>query len=379
MLSGTAPSLFRCQGALSNTSPHKITAKKEKSPSIQHEISEEKMIMVSVIMPAYNVEQYIEKSIRSVMEQTYRDLELIVVNDASTDGTWDKICELIDEYGDRIRGINLEKNVRQGGARNRAIREARGEYLVFVDSDDWIAHDMVECFVSAIESENADLAGTERYYTYYSEDKITESTTGSGLGLIRKALPNLEEYKQYFLSVGGIWRNIFRRDIIVNNDIWFPEGVSYEDNYFVNIYLAYVKQYVSVDKAFYYYRQNPSSTVHRKDLSQLSRISVEKLIYTSLKERGVFDELYDECEFLCVRRWYLTTVGIYYNRFGRDGIRYAKEMAAEFKRHFPEYRKNKYLSKLLSKSEKVKLGLFELSPELLYLVYLIKAKLRHKA
>lgn len=330
------------------------------------------MIKVSVIMPAYNVEQYVEKSIRSVMNQSFRDLELIVVNDASVDGTWAKICELADEYGDRIRAINLEKNIRQGGARNRAIREARGEYIIFVDSDDWVEPDMVESLVSAIESENADLAGTERYYIYHSDDRIVESTTVSRLGFIKRTLPDIEESKQFFLSVGGIWRNIFRRDIIVNNNIWFPEGVLYEDNYFVTLYLAYVNKYVQVDKPFYYYRQHATSTVHRRDLSQLNRAEVEKLLYRAITERGLYGSLSDEYEFLCIRRWYIGTARVYCSRLGRDGVKYTKEMVAEFKRYFPNYKKNKYARKLLSRNELFIKNLFELSPGLLRLVYTVK-------
>ena len=330
------------------------------------------MIKVSVIMPAYNVEEYIEKSIRSVMGQTYKDLELIVVNDASTDGTWNVICALMDEYGDRMRGINLEENIRQGGARNRAIREARGEYLVFVDSDDWVEPDMVEGFVSAIESENADLAGTSKYYVYHLDGRTVETEANSGFKRLCEEDPDMEPRKKYFLTVGGVWRNIFRRDIVINNDIWFPEGVSYEDNYFVTLYLAYVNKYVSVDKAFYYYRQTPFGTLHRKDLSQLNRTVVEKLLYDAIRSRGLYDSLADEYEFLCVKRWYIATMSVYSVRLGKRGMRYAKEMAKEFKRYFPKYKKNKYIKLYLSKSEKLKMRIFELSPWLLYLVYAIK-------
>ncbi len=84
------------------------------------------MAKVSVIMPAYNAEQYIEKSVRSVMEQTLEDIELVIVNDASTDSTWQKILELKEIWGDKIKAINLEKNVRQGGARNVGIKFSGG-------------------------------------------------------------------------------------------------------------------------------------------------------------------------------------------------------------------------------------------------------------
>ncbi len=132
------------------------------------------MVKVSVIMPAYNVEQYIEKSVLSVMNQTLEDIELIIVNDASTDSTWEKICELADQFPKKIKAINLERNMRQGGARNQGIRAAAGEYIAFVDGDDWIKEDMLEKFYQAISENDADLAGTSGYYNYYSPENIQE-------------------------------------------------------------------------------------------------------------------------------------------------------------------------------------------------------------
>ena len=158
----------------------------------------------------------------------------------------------------------------------------------------------------------------------------------------------------------------------MNNNVWFPEGVSYEDNYFVTLYLAYVKSYVPINRAFYYYRQNSFSTVNKTGLSHLGRVKVEKQLYEDFCERGLSDRLWDEYEFLCIRRWYLCTVGTYYVRLGREGIKYAKEMAAEFKRYFPGYKKNKYVNRILTRSEKIKMHLFELSPELLYFTYALK-------
>lgn len=335
------------------------------------------MVKVSVIMPAYNVEQYIERSVKSVMEQTLQEIELIIINDASKDHTWDKISELMTQYGSKIKGINLSKNVRQGGARNRGIREAQGEYIAFVDSDDWIKEDMLEKFYTAMVENDADLVGTNQYYEYYSDTKINliqrESRCKTELS---GKIANKEIREKYMFCLGGMWRNLFKKEIILKNNIWFPEGLSYEDNYFCSLYIAYVNKYVCVDEPFYFYRQNPGSTVYRKDLSQLNRVVVEKMLLEELKQRQLYQEIKEGIDLVFIKRWYISTMGIYFLRLGEDGVGYATQMGEEFRSYFPDYKKNKYYKTELSKVERFKLCVFEMSPKLLYTIYRLREKLR---
>ncbi len=331
------------------------------------------MAKVSVIMPAYNVEQYIEKSIKSVMTQTMEDIELVVVNDASTDNTWEKICEQKKLYGDKITGINLEQNVRQGGARNRGIQAAKGEFICFVDSDDWIKEDMIQKFYDAMIEHNADLVGTGSYNLYYNDEKIIAKQGDKRLvtEISNKEAFDVVKNKYYFL-IGGLWCNLYRKSIIIENDIWFPEGLSYEDNYFVNLYFGYVKKYICVNEAFYFYRQNENSTVHRKDMTQLHRIEIEKMLLNEYKKRGLYDAVKDGYDLMSIQRWYINTLGVLFGRFGKESIGYAKEIAKEFRTYYPNYKKNKYYKAEIKKSDRIKLQIFEISPTLLYLIYKLR-------
>lgn len=330
------------------------------------------MIKVSVIMPAYNVEDYIEKSVTSVMEQTLKEIELIIVNDASTDKTWDKIVSLKNKYGSKIIAINLEKNVRQGGARNLGIEVAVGEFISFVDSDDWIKPDMIEKFYNAIVENQADLAGTGKCYVSYGKSKVKEIGDNFYQLKLSEISKENDAREQFLFSLGGIWKNLYRRSIIINNQIRFPEGLSYEDNYFFSLYLAYVKRYVCVDEAFYYYRKNLRSTVHRKDETQLSRIYVEKMLLEEYKKRGFYDALKHGYEIMCVKRWYINTVGVWFIRLGRDGLKPAIRMGKEFQKLFPNFKSNKYYKTVIKFKDKLKIKLFEISPRLLYMLYRIK-------
>ncbi len=328
---------------------------------------------VSVIMPAYNVEAYIEKSVASVMNQTLNDIELIIVNDASTDNTWDVISNLMKKYGERLKGINLSKNIRQGGARNLGIKEAKGDYIAFVDSDDWIESSMLEKFYTAAKDNDADLVGTSKYYMYFAEDDIQpqEDNRQLALELSGKEI-NAHNREKLYLCPSSIWRNIFKKQLIMENDIFFPEGVSYEDNYFYNLYLGYVTKYVCVDEAFYYYRQNPSSTVHRKDYSQLKRVEVEKKLLQEYIQRELYPDVKDGFDCACVQRWYINTIGLYFARFGKEGIKLNAQMGKEFRQYFPNYTKNKYYKTAISKKHRIMLRIFEISPSLLYLFYQVK-------
>ncbi len=335
------------------------------------------MVKVSVIMPAYNAVDYIEKSVKSVMEQTLKDIELVIVNDASTDSTWEKILELKNTYGDKIKAINLEKNVRQGGARNVGIKFSGGGYIVFVDSDDWIKEDMLEKFYNAITENNADMAGSSGYYLHYSLENIHEHNAHDAMSIeiSGKTLDNGVKEK-FFLSVGGLWRNIYRKDIIINNEIWFPERVSYEDNYFVNLYKGYVNKYVYVDETFYYYRQNPTSTVHRKDMTQLQRVEIEKRLLEEYKKRGLYDAVKDEYDIMTIKRWYINTIFVIFSRFGKEGIQIAKDVKKEFLTYYPDYRKNKYYKHHVPKAHRMMIRMFELIPHLAYTMFQIKLKIK---
>lgn len=333
------------------------------------------MVKLSVIMPAFNVERYIEKSVESVMEQTLKEIELIIVNDASTDSTWDKICKLKEKFGNKICAINLEHNLRQGGARNVGIKNAKGEYIAFVDSDDWIRKDMLETFYTSIVDSDADLVGTGSYFIYYNDYNIREVKGDKRLiSELSGVNANQEIRNKYCFLLGGIWRNLFKKEVIIGNNIWFPEGLSYEDNYFVNLYISYVKKYICVPEAFYYYRQHENSSVHRKDLTQLQRIQIEKLLLNEYKKRNIYEEIKDGYDLMCIKRWYINTLGVLFCRIGKEGIKLSRQIGNEFREYFPDYKSNKFYRTEITKVDKIKLSLFEISPHLLYLLYFIKEK-----
>jgi len=176
----------------------------------------------SVIMAAYNIEDYIERSIESVESQTLKNIEIIVVNDASTDGTKQKILDLNSKYNNIIY-LEHEKNKQAGGARNTALKIAQGEYIVFLDGDDYLAGDDV----------------LEKLDKVIGEDKVDVTYLGFKIEGDREELviPTEETctktYKAAADKYPNPWSKCWRRKFLEENNIYFKENRFYEDVLFV--------------------------------------------------------------------------------------------------------------------------------------------------
>ncbi|MBS6559180.1 MAG: glycosyltransferase family 2 protein [Clostridiales bacterium] len=335
---------------------------------------------ISVIMPVYNSGKFLEKSVRSVMMQTLDDIELIAVNDASTDNSLELLTEMKEEYGKKLVVIDLPENIRQGGARNKGLEVAQGEYIAFIDSDDWIEKNMLEDFYLLAKKKHSDLIGTGLYNMFFSENDIRLIDCGSEriFSEFSDKIFTEDLRNKALFCLGGIWRNIFKKSIIEKYHIRFPENLSYEDNYFMTMYLAYIKSYSCCNKAYYYYVQHENSTIHKKDNSQMQRIIVEKMLLNDMKERGLFEKLKDGYELMAIQRWYINTLGIIYKYRTKESNKIASQVKKEFHQYFPYYKKNIYYKTEISFSDRLKLNLLEINPLLLGILYLIKNRKRLK-
>lgn len=208
--------------------------------------------LVSIIVPIYNVEKYLHKCIDSILNQTLKNIEIILVNDGSTDNCG----KIIDEYAkkdERIIVIHKE-NEGQSSARNKGLDIARGKYIGFVDSDDWLHHDMYENLYNAINESNADLCICGR--EAYSEDRILGYQIKLENELIDLNEYDIRDYissKLFYKHTVSSCNKIYKKEIIKNNNIRF-EDVSYvgsEDALFNYQYLLIAKKIKSIDKIGY--------------------------------------------------------------------------------------------------------------------------------
>lgn len=217
---------------------------------------------LSIIVPVYNMaaEGKLEYCLDSLVNQTINDYEIIAVDDCSTDNSFAVLKEYEARYPEKLRAVHSEVNRHQGGAKNIGLKLASGEWIGFIDSDDWITPDMYERLIRRAEETGADLAGCDYSLTGEHSMKVGQivpNNKPSQSGVLDK-----EKRKSLILDGGSLVVKIFRRSMIMENGLWFPEDIFYEDNALGNSYLLLAKHFEYIEEPLYYYYQHDTSTVH---------------------------------------------------------------------------------------------------------------------
>ena len=237
------------------------------------------MAKVSVIVPAYNVEDYIQNCLQSLISQTLTDIEIIIIDDGSTD----KTKEIISEFAQNDLRINLITQQNQGvsAARNAGMRIATGEYIGFVDSDDWIDPDFYEKLYEAAKRHDADVSvasilkhkkNYQKYNVHYNNSKCANT--------IQEKIKISENKNRRFFYV---WNRIYRTSLIRNNNLTFPEGRLLEDIKFSMHAIYYANRIVSVPKVKYHYVERSNSIIKSKDKTGKKR-NDHIIAYVELQE-----------------------------------------------------------------------------------------------
>lgn len=211
--------------------------------------------LVSIIIPVYNVEQYLNRCISSIVNQTYPNLQIILVDDGSPDNC-PKICDLWKKKDSRIEVIHKE-NGGLSSARNAGLHCAKGDYVLFVDSDDWISINMIEEMIKAMNKNNVDMVVCQ-FVKAYPNGKVAQQESHHGNKILNvKDTICLLLYDNQITN--HVWRNLYKRNLLPNN--LFPEGMNYEDVYVMASLFLLCKKILYLDKAYYYYFQNNSGIV----------------------------------------------------------------------------------------------------------------------
>mgnify|MGYP004640934595 CR=1 FL=1 len=201
--------------------------------------------LVSVIIPVYNVKNYLDKCLKSVVNQTYGKLEIILVDDGSTDGS-DTMCDIWKKNDSRIKVIH-KKNGGLSDARNVGISNAKGEYITFIDSDDFIENDMIEELLFGVKNNNCDIGICGYYKTYLNEEYIADSGKNNMIMNRIDAIDKMNSLGYYDVSA---WGKIFKTEIF--NKITFPVGKLSED------WFIMYKLFYRAEKIYY----NPKPKYH---------------------------------------------------------------------------------------------------------------------
>lgn len=236
-------------------------------------------IKVSVIVPAYNVEKYIGKCLESLINQTLKDIEIIVINDGSTDSTGD-IIENYAKKDSRIKYIN-QKNTGLAGARNRGLLEAKGSYINHLDGDDFVEKDYYKNVIEYAEENGYDIVVSDFYKDFGSKIQYKEDLNLSE----NKAILG-KNYVEEILQGNGypnVWDKVVKRELYIKNKIKFIEGIFLGEDILTTLRIAYfAKKVGKLNKAYVHYVQHESQGTSKGKLG--NKINDLYLVCKNLKE-----------------------------------------------------------------------------------------------
>ncbi len=287
---------------------------------------------VSVIVPVYNTGRYLEKCLDSLVNQTLKDIEIIVINDGSTED----ISLIIKKYKNKIKYFE-NTNHGIGYTRNFGIKKAKGKYIGFVDSDDYVDKDMYLKYYDFAEKNNLDVV-VANYKKHTNKDVIE-------MKINHFDIASIYENKRILVDIDyGPCNKIFRRELLIDNDIYFEEHLKYEDMPFVIKTLKYSKKIGHLDEAYYNYvvrGNSETTTVNERSFDIFKIFDIVNKIF----EKDT--ELYDEIEYLNVFK--LLDYNIH-QRKQKDNKLRNKFIDKTFEyiiTRFPKFRNNKYFKPFL--------------------------------
>ena len=264
--------------------------------------------MVSIIVPIYNAEQYLRRCVDSILNQEYTDFEVFLVNDGSTDSSGD-ICE---EYGNKdTRVIVIQKeNTGVSDSRNLALDRARGKYLQFLDSDDWITPDATRLFVRAAEEYGCDMVISDFYRV------VGERLSPKG-DIEEEGVLTREEFAAHMMEnpadfyYGVLWNKLYRRDIVEEHKLRMDTDISWCEDFMFNLeYIRHARRFYALHTPIYYYVKTKGSLASQ-GMNLSKTIKMKLTVFTYYKDfyKNVLDEEEYEKNRLQVYRFLIDAAG----------------------------------------------------------------------
>ncbi len=306
------------------------------------------MRLVSIVIPVYNVKNYLLRCVCSVRRQTYQNLDIILVDDGSTDGSGG-ICDKIAEQDNRVQVIH-KPNGGLGSARNAGIAQAKGDYIGFVDSDDWIESEMVQKMLELMQAEGAQIAacnicrveenGEKSYYSECFDERLTYTT--------EQALTELPKNERLSNSMCN---KLFHRDTL--SGLRISESMHYEDNPFTPQCIARAERIVYTGVPYYnYYERSGSISRSVFSLKEFDRVLADKM------RLEFYHKFFPQCESAAAIAYIGSGLKVYYcSRKTKEAREKRTALKKELRRTIKQYSDLPYTAK-----QKMKAKLFYFSP-----------------
>lgn len=295
---------------------------------------------ISVIVPVYNVEQYLDKCLQSLQKQNFDSYEVILVDDGSTDSSR-KVAEHYANSYSEIFTLVCQENKGLSGARNTGMGYAKGKYLCFVDSDDYVEENFLRKLYESMKENDADLV----FCAFRSVDE--QGNTIRNIfehGFEEGTSYALVDRTDLLLTQNAAWNKLYKKEIIDKYNLQFTPGVWYEDLRFVKKYMLFASKFAYCNSVLYNYLIRQGSIMN----SMGSKRNVEIIdaldeVMQFYKEQQVLEKYFDEIEFLAIDHMYISTLVRLLRAKDKEQFRIVNKAFLE---RFPSYKNNKYIVSL---------------------------------
>ncbi len=298
------------------------------------------MFKISVIIPVYNTEQYLEACLDSVFGQTLKELEVILVNDGSTDASLEIMEKYRAKYPERVQLLSKE-NGGQATARNMAIPLCTGEYIGFVDSDDYIEPEMYEGMYRKAKETDADYVECD-YVNVKVNDRGEQERIADYGSRVREYTSKEDMFIDPMLAP---WNKIYKRTLLQESDVRFPEGYIYEDTAFCLKAISLIQRFAFVPEKYVVHYFRGGSTMNVNKSRRVSNIfPVLKDVVDFYKRQDLFERYHSELEYEIVKILLCSSL-IRVSEIPDRQLRkqYCKDTWTMISEYFPKYKKNTYL------------------------------------
>ncbi|MBP5608603.1 MAG: glycosyltransferase [Lachnospiraceae bacterium] len=336
---------------------------------------------LSIIVPVYNMsaDGRLSYCLDSLLAQSLKqEYEVIAVDDCSTDDSFSVLKDYEKRYPGRVTALHSEVNHHQGGAKNIGLARARGEWIGFIDSDDWIIPEYYELLLDKAEETGADMVGCDYCFTEEHSFKPGRQVSSNNAG--QTGIMDHEKYKKLLLETGSLVVKVYRRELILQDYVpgsrskvdVFPEDIFYEDNAVSNSWMLRCRHFEYIPEAMYFYYQHDASTVHTVSLKNLKdRMEAGRMILDNAKEEGYYEEYKNELDYQFITLFYKNT--LFSAMPKKTGLQkgcfaFIKGLSKEVKELLPDFQENPYYKERTDAEEK-KLMKLQMKSDLLFYVY----------
>lgn len=307
---------------------------------------------LSVIVPVYNMAGggKLKYCINALVNQTLKDMEIIAVDDASTDNSLEILRDFEKKYPGRVKAVASPENRRQGGARNLGLKEATGRYIGFMDADDWMVPDMYERMLSLAIETGADVVGTDMCRVYEHTMVPTEREACNHMS--QTGIFDHDKRRDYLLNSGPLGTKIYARKVFYDPLIVFPEKIFYEDNAVATDIGMRIEHFEHIPEANVFYYQHSDSTTHYVTMNNIQdRMTSMRVFLEHSRNNGAFDEYPEVVEYHFATLFYKNTLFSYMQSNIKKDPAFVEKLGKELVDNFPNFRDNPYFQKAVNDYE----------------------------